>query len=94
MPLLLTKYFNLSLFKSVTLIIICFRLIIAYTEDKNNPSGKWRGYVLSISVFAVALTQSIALQQYFHIVFTLGMKIRTAVIGMVYEKVMAQCRLN
>ena len=25
---------------------------------------------------------------------TLGMKIRTAVIGMVYEKVMAQCRLN
>ncbi|KAJ7390689.1 Multidrug resistance-associated protein 1 [Desmophyllum pertusum] len=62
------------------------RLLIGYVEDKNNPDDKWRGYVYGIAMFAVALVQSIALQQYFHVVFTLGMNVRTAVIGMVYSK--------
>ena len=68
--------------------LLCFRLLIDYTDDRNNPDGRWRGYIFAISMFLVAFTQSIAIQQYFHIVFTLGMKIRTAVIGMVYAKVL------
>ena len=70
------------------------RLLIGYVEDKNNPDDKWRGYVYGIAMFAVALVQSIALQQYFHVVFTLGMNVRTAVIGMVYSKVLAECRTH
>ena len=38
-------------------------------------------------MFVVAFVQSIALQQYFHVIFRLGMNVRTAVIGMVYSKV-------
>ena len=66
--------------------VIYYRLLIGFIEDKNNPDV-WRGYVYSISMFLVALVQSLALQQYFHVVFVLGMKIRTAVIGMIYSKV-------
>lgn len=62
--------------------------MIAYSEDKNNPEGRWKGYIFAISMFAVATVQSLALQQYFHIVFILGLKVRTAVIGMVYSKVL------
>jgi len=61
------------------------RLLIGYVEDKDNPDV-WRGYVYSISMFVVALVQSLALQQYFQVCFTLGLQVRTAVLGMVYSK--------
>lgn len=65
-----------------------YRLLIDYTEDKNNPDGIWQGYIFSVSMFAVGLIQSITLQQYFHVAYCLGLKVRTAVVGMVYSKVM------
>ncbi|XP_015764594.1 PREDICTED: multidrug resistance-associated protein 1-like, partial [Acropora digitifera] len=61
------------------------RLLIDYTEGKNNPE-KWTGYVFSVSMLFVALLQSVAQQQYFHVMVTLGLKVRTAVVGMVYSK--------
>ena len=67
------------------MLLFC-RLLIGYVEDKDNPDV-WRGYVYSISMFMVALVQSLALQQYFQICFTLGLQVRTAVLGMVYSKV-------
>ena len=67
-------------------LIFFYRLLIEHVEDKDNPNV-WRGYVYGISMFVVALVQSLALQHYFHVIFSLGMKVRTAVIGMVYSKV-------
>lgn len=61
-------------------------MLIGFIEDKDNTET-WRGYAYGVSMFVVALVQSICLQQYFHFVTVLGMKIRTAVIGMVYSKV-------
>ena len=61
-------------------------MLIGFIEDKDNTET-WRGYAYGVSMFVVALVQSICLQQYFHFVTVLGMKIRTAVIGMVYSTV-------
>ena len=62
-------------------------LLISYTRDRSNPDDKWKGYVYAIAMFLVAMTISLVIHQYFQIVFVLGMKIRTAIIGMVYAKV-------
>ena len=70
-------------------LIICFscRMLIEYIEDKNDPSGVWKGYVFAGSMFVAAVLQSIVLHQYFHTMFTLGMRMRSAITGLVYEKV-------
>ncbi|XP_044166542.1 ATP-binding cassette sub-family C member 3-like [Acropora millepora] len=64
-------------------------LLISYTRDRSNPDDKWKGYVYAIAMFLVAMTISLVIHQYFQIVFVLGMKIRTAIIGMVYAKALA-----
>ena len=62
-------------------------LLISYTTDSNNPDDTWKGYVYAISMFLVALAMTLVIHQYWQIVFVLGMRIRTAIIGMVYAKV-------
>ncbi|XP_068732556.1 multidrug resistance-associated protein 1-like [Montipora capricornis] len=64
-------------------------LLISYTSDKGNPDEKWKGYVYGVAMFLVAMIISIVIHQYFQIVFVLGMRIRTALIGMVYAKALA-----
>ena len=64
-----------------------FRMLIEYIEDKSSSEKMWMGYVYAGSMFVSATLQSLVLQQYFHIMVTLGMKIRSAVTGLIYEKV-------
>ena len=68
-------------------VLFFFRMLIEYTEDKTEYEEIWMGYVFAGSMFVSATLQSLVLQQYFHIMVTLGMKIRSAVIGLIYEKV-------
>lgn len=63
----------------------CHRLMISFTHDKSVFS--WWGYLYAVLLFIVAIFQSLFLQQYFHLCFTLGMKVRTAIMAMVYKKV-------
>ena len=70
--------------------IFFFRLLVEYTEDRSDWFGEWKewkGYVYAGSMFVAAAIQSLALHQYFQIMTTIGMRVRTAVIGLVYEKV-------
>lgn len=62
-------------------------MLIEFIEDKNDSEDTWRGYVYAASMFVSAILQSLVLQQYFHIMFTLGMRVRSSVIGLLYEKV-------
>ena len=56
--------------------------------DKTIPSNeKWKGYIYAFSMFLVSAVMSLIIHQYWQIVFVLGMRIRTAIIGMVYAKV-------
>ncbi|CEF71344.1 ATP-binding cassette sub-family C member 8 [Strongyloides ratti] len=59
-------------------------LLINFVEDKKQPL--WIGLTISITMFLVALFQSMILHQYFHNMFRLGMNIRSALISTVYRK--------
>lgn len=65
-------------------------LLVSYVADKTIPSDeKWKGYVYALSMFLVSVVMSLIIHQYWQIVFALGMRIRTAIIGMVYAKALA-----
>ena len=61
------------------------RLIIQFTEDELQPN--WHGYVFALLLFTTASVQSLILNQYFYRAYIIGMRIRTAVIAAVYNKV-------
>ncbi|CAH8552629.1 unnamed protein product [Schistosoma turkestanicum] len=46
----------------------------------------WHGYLYAIGIFIDTSIQSLILQNYFHIVFNLGMKIKTSITAAVYRK--------
>ena len=60
-------------------------MLISYTQDSTQE--QWKGYVYAVSMFLVSVFMSAVSHQYWQIVFVLGMRIRTALIGMVYAKV-------
>ncbi|XP_022785081.1 multidrug resistance-associated protein 1-like [Stylophora pistillata] len=65
------------------------KLLVGYTEDKDDMFGpwkEWKGYAYAGAMFGVAIIQSLALHQYFHIMIQIGMRMRTGIIGLVYEK--------
>ena len=61
------------------------RLMINFTEDTSQPD--WKGYLYAVLLFVVAVVQSLLLHQYFHRCFLVGMRVRTAVVAAVYNKV-------
>lgn len=65
------------------------KLIVGYVEDRDDWFGEWKlwkGYAYCGAMFVTAIISSLALHQYFHIMMTIGMRLRTAIIGLVYEK--------
>ena len=63
------------------------RLIIQYIEGRG-PQETWRGYILALGLFVVATFQSMVLHQYFDKAVIVGMRARSAILGIVYRKVM------
>ena len=59
--------------------------MIQFTKDETQPD--WHGYLYTFLLFVTALVQSLFLHQYFHRAFVVGMRVRTAVIAAVYNKV-------
>nr|XP_046256958.1 canalicular multispecific organic anion transporter 1 isoform X2 [Scatophagus argus] len=60
------------------------KLMISFTADKN--AYVWQGYVYAVLLLVVAVLQSLTLQQYFQRCFVLGLKVRTAIMAVVYKK--------
>lgn len=58
-------------------------------EDKNNKTGIWKGYIFAVAMFATGVLQSSLLEYHFHVARMLEMKIKSAIIGLIYEKVHA-----
>ena len=66
------------------------RLLIAYTEGQDNLFGaraEWKGYVYCAALFVVAVGFSLVSQHRVQLMMTIGMRLQTALIGLVYEKV-------
>ncbi|KAL9964380.1 hypothetical protein ACROYT_G028012 [Oculina patagonica] len=61
-------------------------LLIEYVEDRENKLAVWKGYIFAVAMFLTAIVQSFLLQYYFHHCYLLGMKLKTAMLGLIYEK--------
>ncbi|XP_021375006.1 multidrug resistance-associated protein 1-like [Mizuhopecten yessoensis] len=65
---------------------LVLKQLIMFTRNKSEY--QWRGYVYAVMMFVVAVVQSFILHQYFHGCQLLGMKLRTAIITVVYRKML------
>uniref|UniRef100_A0A8C6UTS8 Multidrug resistance-associated protein 1 n=1 Tax=Neogobius melanostomus TaxID=47308 RepID=A0A8C6UTS8_9GOBI len=84
-------YFLISgLYKIIhdVLMFECFcvlrRLLISFINSPDSPS--WHGFFYTGLLFVCTCFQSLILQQYFHVCFVSGMRVRSAIIGAVYRK--------
>lgn len=68
------------------------RLLIQFVNDysearsQGDPIPITRGFMISGGMFVVSVTQTAFLHQYFQIAFDLGMKIRSSLTGVIYNK--------
>ncbi|XP_075035856.1 multidrug resistance-associated protein 1-like isoform X1 [Mixophyes fleayi] len=60
------------------------KLLIKFVGDKDAPN--WQGYLYTALLFLCACLQTLILHKYFHICFVTGMRLKTAIIGLVYQK--------
>ncbi|KAH8267412.1 hypothetical protein KR018_000796 [Drosophila ironensis] len=60
-------------------------LIISFVEDKEDQP-EWKGIMYSVLLFILAAAQTFILGQYFHRMFIVGLRIRTALINAIYRK--------
>ncbi|KAM4697381.1 multidrug resistance-associated protein 1-like isoform 2-T2 [Rhinophrynus dorsalis] len=83
-------YFFVSSFFKIIHDILMFsgpeilQLLIKFVRDKDAPD--WHGYLYTFLLFFCACLQTLILHKYFHICFVTGMRLKTAVIGLVYRK--------
>ncbi|XP_013102325.2 multidrug resistance-associated protein 1 isoform X3 [Stomoxys calcitrans] len=66
------------------------RLIIGFVEDfadnGKERQPEWKGIFYAVLLFVLAALQTIILGQYFHRMFIVGLRIRTALINAIYRK--------
>ncbi|XP_021267681.1 multidrug resistance-associated protein 1 isoform X4 [Numida meleagris] len=60
------------------------KLLINFVNDKSAPD--WQGYFYTGLMFVCACLQTLILHQYFHICFVTGMRLKTAIVGVIYRK--------
>lgn len=62
------------------------RALIAFVGSKNDPV--WFGIAYACCMFINGTVQSALLGKYFHRMFIIGMRVRTALVTAIYKKVM------
>ncbi|XP_068002963.1 multidrug resistance-associated protein 1 isoform X2 [Melanerpes formicivorus] len=60
------------------------KLLINFVNNKAAPN--WQGYFYTGLLFVSACLQTLILHQYFHICFVTGMRLKTAIVGVIYRK--------
>ncbi|XP_077285786.1 multidrug-Resistance like Protein 1 isoform X3 [Arctopsyche grandis] len=58
-------------------------LLISFVE---NGEHMWKGFLYAVLLFGTAVIQTLVLSQYFHRMFLVGLRIRTALISAIYRK--------
>ncbi|XP_053473518.1 multidrug resistance-associated protein 1-like [Ictalurus furcatus] len=59
-------------------------LLLDVVRDKDAPL--WKGYLFAFSMFLLSCLQSLCNHQYMYSCFTVGMRVKTAIMGLVYRK--------
>ncbi|XP_029813812.1 multidrug resistance-associated protein 1 isoform X2 [Manacus vitellinus] len=60
------------------------KLLLNFVNNKAAPD--WQGYFYTVLLFVCACLQTLILHQYFHICFVTGMRLKTAIVGVIYRK--------
>ncbi|KAI4891881.1 hypothetical protein NFI96_005424 [Prochilodus magdalenae] len=60
--------------------------MVSFVDPQNQTVYAWHGYGYAVLLVIVTFLQSVFLQQYFQRCFVLGMKVRTAIMAVVYKK--------
>lgn len=60
------------------------RLLISFVKG---DEPMWKGVVYALAMLLTAMVQTLFLAQYFHRMFLVGMRIRTALVAAIYRKV-------
>ncbi|XP_066498934.1 multidrug resistance-associated protein 1-like [Hoplias malabaricus] len=59
-------------------------LLLDFVRDESAPL--WKGYLFAFTMFLLSCMQSLFNHQYMYSCFTVGMRVKTAVMGLVYRK--------
>ncbi|XP_076297622.1 multidrug-Resistance like Protein 1 isoform X1 [Lasioglossum baleicum] len=59
------------------------KLLIHFIEERESM---WKGYLLAVLLLVTATFQTLILSQYFHRMFLVGLRVRTALIAAIYRK--------
>ncbi|XP_071454824.1 multidrug resistance-associated protein 1 isoform X2 [Hetaerina americana] len=62
------------------------QLLRALIEFVQGEESMWKGYLFAALMFLTSIIQTVVLAQYFHRMFLVGMRIRTALIAAIYRK--------
>ncbi|KAL2765252.1 ATP-binding cassette sub-family C member 3 isoform 2, partial [Daubentonia madagascariensis] len=89
----------LATFGPSFLISVCFRLIqdlLSFINPQllsvlirfiSNPSApSWWGFLVAGLMFVCSVMQTLAVHQYYHCIFVLGLRFRTGIVGVIYRK--------
>ena len=60
-------------------------LLITFIGSKDPLA--WRGYAYVAAMFIVACTSTVFCQNHWHVNLVIGMRLRTAIVGVIYRKV-------
>ncbi|NXI44533.1 MRP1 protein, partial [Galbula dea] len=61
-------------------------LFLQFIEDQEAPS--WHGYFYAFTIFLLACLQTLFEQRYMYVCLVLGLRLKTAVTGLVYRKIL------
>lgn len=62
------------------------QFVEAYADENLEPEPQWKGICYAVLLFAIATAQTFILGQYFHRMFIVGLRTRTALINAIYRK--------
>ncbi|CAG7725610.1 unnamed protein product, partial [Allacma fusca] len=92
LPGLTKSYWGYFLFGSLLKLVqdllqfVSPQLLDLLIQHVNSDDEKWKGYFYAVLMFLTVMAQTIVLGQYFQRMFVLGMRIRSAIVGTIYQK--------
>uniref|UniRef100_A0A4W4G689 ABC-type glutathione-S-conjugate transporter n=1 Tax=Electrophorus electricus TaxID=8005 RepID=A0A4W4G689_ELEEL len=60
-------------------------LLLGFVRDEDAPL--WKGHLFAVTLFLLSCLQSLFNHQYMYTCFTVGMRVKTAIMGLIYRKV-------
>uniref|UniRef100_A0A8C4VG24 ABC-type glutathione-S-conjugate transporter n=1 Tax=Falco tinnunculus TaxID=100819 RepID=A0A8C4VG24_FALTI len=69
----------------INILLLSCSLFLEFIEDQEAPS--WHGYFYAFAMFLLACLQTLFEQRYMYMCLVLGLRLKTAVTGLVYRKV-------